>query len=93
MKVPNHLRALAAEAFAARICWTEFAARYDAEIAAAEPFSRGRQKRLRELLRSVVCSGSTAGLFAIGDPDAAAEAFGDEPMTQSTFVDTSEPYR
>jgi len=93
MRIPNSLRALAAEAFTEHITWADFLAQYDDEILRAEPFSRGRQSRLREMLRSLVVSGSTAGLFGVGDPDAAAEAFDDEQMTQTTFVDTSEAHR
>jgi len=96
MKVPNDLRALAAEAFTEAISWPVFLAEHHDTIVLAEPYNAGRFHRLVELVRSVVVSGSTSGMFGAGDlADARAEWFDDDaqPMTQGTFLDTSEAYQ
>lgn len=93
MKISNDLRQLAAEAFSTGILWPEFLAEHRDAIRAAEPYSRGRYRRLIELVRSVVVSGSSSGLFAAGDDDASAEWFGDDAPEQQVLFDVAEAYR
>jgi len=95
VRVPNHIRADAAEAFTENIAWPAFVAEYGHLLREAEPYSIPRYRRLRELALSIVTSGSTGGMFGCGDlNDSRAEWFDDaEPVTQSTIFDTSEAYQ
>jgi len=95
MQIPNNLRQLAATAFTEATTWPAFLAEHADTIRRCEPYDRGRYHRLVELVRSVVVSGTTSGLFACGDDDAGCEWFADdEPAAvQTSMFDTSEAYR
>ena len=85
MQLPNSLRTLAAEAFTAGQPWQDFIATHHDTIRQREPYDRGRYRRLVELVRSVVVSGTTSGLFACGDDDAGCEWFADDVTTRAQF--------
>jgi len=93
MRIPNDLRQLASEAFTTDQPWAEFIGEHRDAIRRAEPYNASRFHRLAELVRSVVVSGSTSGLFAVGDDDAACEWFGDDSAQQTTLFNMADQYR
>jgi len=92
MHIPNDLRRAAAEAFTLGIPWPEWFAEHREEIRKAEPYDARRFHRLVELVRQVVLTGSSAGQFAVGDPDASCEWFADGAGEQMSLFDTTPEY-
>ena len=73
MRIPNNLRRCAVDAFACGQSWGEFRRQYGRAILDAKPYDVGRYRRLIELLRQIVLTGSSCGQFAVGDDDASCE--------------------
>ena len=83
MKIPHELKQAALSAHRDGIGWNDFLKDHAPKIRQAEPYNQQRFHRLVELVRCVVVSGTTSGMFAIGDDDATCEWFEDD-LQQST---------
>lgn len=79
MRIPNHIRAVAAEAFTEGTPWPAFLVQHRDTIKQAEPYDRGRFHRLVEMVRHVVLTGTSSGQFGVSDiDDSRAEWFSDD---------------
>jgi len=59
--------------------WGDFWQAHGGAVCAAEPFDRGRFRRLVAKLLALVCSGNTGGLRTLGNDDAAPWQADDAP--------------
>jgi len=59
--------------------WCDYWAAHADAVRAAEPYDRGRYRRLVNRLLSLVVSGDTAGQTALGDDDAMPWELDDQP--------------
>ena len=92
MKIPSDLRSAALAAFKADTGWPEFLAEHHDTIKAVAPYNAAKYHKLRDLVRSIVCSGTTDGLYGVGDDDAVSpwEADDDfDPVTVTIAADDS----